>query len=537
MHVHQVIARTLADHGVDTVFGVLGDANLYLMDSFRREAGGRFVPFAHEVGAVPAANGYAQAGDRLGVATVTHGPGLTNTVTALVETVRGRTPVLVIAGDTADVDRENVQNIAQRELVTAAGAGFEQVRSPGTVVEDLAVAIRRALLERRPVVLNVPADFQWQEAEFQPSRPRLVAAHAITPDPTALDEAAGAIAAATRPLIIAGRGATSPAARAALVRLAERIGAPLGTTLVAKDLFRGEPHDLGIMGMLAHEVAREFAGQADCVLAFGAGLNKWTTADGALLDKKKLVQVDTDPAAINRWAPADVGVLGDAAIVAEALLDRLDAGVPSSGFASDGLARRLAAWPEFADRGTEDTLDIRTALLRLDAGFPAERTLAFDGGWWGRFGFTLTHVGHPSACVHSSHFGSIGLGMGCAIGAALAVPDRPVLLITGDGGFMNGGLAEFNTAVREGLDLVVAVLNDHGYEAERVQLLAKDLDPTIADFDWPDFAAVATSLGGRGYRVGTLAELDAALADINERDRPVLLDISVTQPPLAPRRP
>jgi acetolactate synthase-1/2/3 large subunit len=537
MHVHQVIARTLADHGVDTVFGVLGDANLYLMDSFRREAGGRFVPFAHEVGAVLAANGYAQAGDRLGVATVTHGPGLTNTVTALVETVRGRTPVLVIAGDTADVDRENVQNIAQRELVTAAGAGFEQVRSPGTVVEDLAVAIRRALLERRPVVLNVPADFQWQEAEFQPSRPRLVAAHAITPDPTALDEAAGAIAAATRPLIIAGRGATSPAARAALVRLAERIGAPLGTTLVAKDLFRGEPHDLGIMGMLAHEVAREFAGQADCVLAFGAGLNKWTTADGALLDKKKLVQVDTDPAAINRWAPADVGVLGDAAIVAEALLDRLDAGVPSSGFASDGLARRLAAWPEFADRGTEDTLDIRTALLRLDAGFPAERTLAFDGGWWGRFGFTLTHVGHPSACVHSSHFGSIGLGMGCAIGAALAVPDRPVLLITGDGGFMNGGLAEFNTAVREGLDLVVAVLNDHGYEAERVQLLAKDLDPTIADFDWPDFAAVATSLGGRGYRVGTLAELDAALADINERDRPVLLDISVTQPPLAPRRP
>jgi acetolactate synthase I/II/III large subunit len=532
MYVHEVVARTLADHGVDTVFGVLGDANLYLMDSFQRAAGGRYVAFANELGAVLAANGYAQAGARLGVATVTSGPGLTNTVTGLVEGVRGHTPVLVIAGDTAAVDRENVQHLAQRELVAAAGAGFVQVRSPGTVAEDLAVAVRRAVLEQRPVVAGVPADFHWQEAECPPARPKFVAPQAVAPDPSALDEAAGAIAGANRPLVLAGRGATGPAARAALVRLAGRIGAPLGTTLPAKDLFRGEPHDLGIIGTLANDVALELTGQADCVIAFGAGLNKWTTADGSLLAKKRLVHVDLDRAAISRWAPADVGVVGDAAVVAETLAARLgEADLPASGFASDGLARRLASWPEYADRGTGHALDIRTALIRLDAAFPADRTLAFDGGWWGQFGFNLVHVPHPSACVHTSHFGSIGLGLGSAIGAALAVPDRPTLLVTGDGGFMLGGLAEFHTAVRLGLRLVVAVLNDGGYEAERVHLRGRGLDPALASFDWPDFAAVATSLGGRGHRIRTLDELDQALDDIAEPDRPVLLDIAVTQPP------
>ncbi|GAA2448123.1 thiamine pyrophosphate-binding protein [Actinomadura vinacea] len=527
---HEAIAWALSDHGVTTVFGVLGDANLYAMDSFQRQAGGKFVSMSNEAGAVLAANGYARTSGRLGVATVTHGPALTNTVTALVESVRDRTPVLLIAGDTAVVDRENFQNISQRDVVVPTGAGFEQVRAPWTVDEDLATAVRRAVLERRPVVLNMPVDFQWEQVERSPAPRRWPAPQAVLPDPAVMDEAVGVVASAKRPIILAGRGAAAPDARKALLHLAGRIGAPVATTLRARDLFRDEPHDLGIFGTLSDEVALDTIMRSDCVIAFGASLNKWTTAEGSALEGKKLVQVDLDRVAPARHSGVHVGVVGDAATVAEDLVTWLDeADVRPTGFASPELAERLAArsGQDFKDRGTDATVDIRTALMRLESTFPKERTLVFDGGRFIHHAFRLLRVPEPSAYVHTVNFGSIGLGMGNAVGAAFGEPARPVLLVTGDGGFMLGGLAEFGSAVRHGLDLVVVVLNDGAYGAEHIQLRNKDMDPEISTFEWPDFGPVATALGGQGFTVRDRAELDEALAAIEHRDRPVLIDIKI----------
>lgn len=526
---HEAIARALADQGVTHIFGVLGDANLYMMDSFQRAAGGRYLSTSNEAGAVLAANGFARTAGGLGVATVTHGPALTNTVTALVESVRDRTPLLVIAGDTAVADRDNLQNVAQREVVLASGAGFEQLRAPNTLAEDVATAIRRALLERRPVVLNVPIDFQWQDVEYQPVPSRVVPAQAVRPDPAALDEALGIIASARRPIVLAGRGAGTAVGRTALLRLAERIGAPVATTLRGKDLFRGHAFDLGICGTLASPVALDTINRSDCVIAFGASLNKWTTAEDSLLQKKRVVHVDIDRDSIDRWGMADAGVVGDAAATADAIVDMLDAAeVSATGFASPELAEQLAAYDgAFTDCSTDSAVDVRTALKRIDAAFPADRTLVHDGGRWIFNSFTMLHVPEPEAYIHTVNFGSIGLGMGNALGAAFGKPDRPVLLITGDGGFMLGGLAEFSSAVRHKVDLVVVVLNDGAYGAEYIQFRNKNMDPAISTFDWPDFGPVATALGGEGFMVRNLAELDTALAAIPDRTRPMLIDIKV----------
>lgn len=133
------------------------------MDSFQRETKGTFYAMAHEAGAVLAANGFSRTSGRVGVACITHGPALTNTVTALVECVKYGSALLVVAGDTAVAEREHLQNVPQREIVIASGAGFEQVRSPQTVVEDVSVGMRRAVLESRPIVLNVPVEFQWAD--------------------------------------------------------------------------------------------------------------------------------------------------------------------------------------------------------------------------------------------------------------------------------------------------------------------------------------------------------------------------------------
>ena len=161
MKLHDALARALAEHGVDTMFGLTGDANLFLVDRFMREHKGTYVSAAHEAGAVLMAHGYASVTGRVGVATVTHGPAFTNTVTALIEGVRSHTPILLIAGDTPVVDKEHIQAVDQRSVILGTGVGFEQVRSLDTAVVDLSTAMRRALVERRPVVLNVPVDLVW----------------------------------------------------------------------------------------------------------------------------------------------------------------------------------------------------------------------------------------------------------------------------------------------------------------------------------------------------------------------------------------
>src|SRR5262249_54144755 len=156
--------------GVDTIFGLIGDANLFFCDDFQRECGGRFVSVAHEASAVLAANGYAHTTGRVGGATVTHGPGLTNTLTPLVEAARDRAAVVLIAGDTRDA--AHLQCIDQAAVVTPTGAGFEEVSSAAALTDGVTTAFQRAVSERRPIVLSVPVDLQWQEIEYTaPVRP------------------------------------------------------------------------------------------------------------------------------------------------------------------------------------------------------------------------------------------------------------------------------------------------------------------------------------------------------------------------------
>jgi acetolactate synthase I/II/III large subunit len=527
---HEAAARSFADQGIDTIFGLIGDGNLYMMDSFQRAAGGTYYSFANEASGVLAASGYASTSGKLGVATVTHGPAFTNTVTPLIEGVKSHTPILLIAGDTAVLDRENLQNISQRDITIAAGAGFEQVRAPGTIAEDVATAVRRAWAERRPIVLNVPVEFQWQEVDYTPAPVRHIAPQAVAPDPAVLEEAVGLIAGSNRPIVLAGQGAANAEARAALVRLAHRIGAPLATTLRGRELFLGEPHNLGIFGTLSHEVALDAISQADLVIAFGASLNYLTADRGGTLAGKKIVQVDTERAALNQFSPIHLGIVGDSVTAAAGLVELLDeAEVKPTGFASPQLAERLASYhgAEYADMSTEHTVDIRTAVRMIDQVLPGDRTFVTDVGRFMVTALANVHVREPRAYVHTASFGAIGLGMANAIGAYFGAPGRPVLLVTGDGGFMLGGLTEFSAAVRHGADVVVCVLNDGAYGAEHIQFRRKDMDPAISTFPWPDLGPIATDLGGRGFTVHNVEELAAALHAIETRDRPVLIDIKI----------
>ncbi|MDQ0419722.1 thiamine pyrophosphate-dependent acetolactate synthase large subunit-like protein [Peteryoungia aggregata LMG 23059] len=524
-YVFQVIARAVWDHQAETVFGLMGDANLFMIDHYVRECGGRFVPAAHEGSAVLMALAYAHVQDRVGVASITHGPALTNCVTALTEGARGGIPLVLLAGDTPVLHPRHLQSIDQREVVKATGAGFEQMRAPETATQDVARAFYRARAERRPIVLNMPADFMWHRQPYEAFRHAVFDAPALVPEGDALDTAIGMIASAKRPLILAGAGACR--ARDQIIRLADRLEAPLATTLKAKGLFSGHPFNMEIFGTLSTPAAYGVMAKADCIICFGSGLHDFTTDRGTLLRGKRLVQVEVDPRKIGHNLHPDVALVADAGLTADNMVYWLDqAEIPPSGFTHELDITALTAHPSGdREKAKPGSVNYVWALEALEQSLPDKRVLVTDGGRFMTEVWCRISAPDPGSFLVTANFGSIGLGLQEAIGAGIAAPDRPVVLFTGDGGFMMGGINEFNTAVRLGLDLIVILCNDSAYGAEHIQFVDRKMDPGLTTFEWPSFAAVANALGGRGIVVTSADELDLAIEAIADRKVPLLIEL------------
>lgn len=521
---HAAIAQALADHGVTTMFGVVGEGNIHVIAELADSHGVRYVKAAREDGAVLMAGGYASVTGEVGFATVTHGPGLTNTITALTHLARASLPIVLFAGDTEAAVPFGRQRIDQGALIAPTGAGFHPLH--GT--DDVARAIGRARVERRPIVLNAPVDVQKAAPYLPSARTTMAGPQAVSPDTDALDLAAGAIAASRRPVIVAGRGAVLADARKSLLTLADRIGAPVATTLRAKDFFRGEPFDLGICGTLSHGVAVETLLAADCVIVFGASLNSDTTAHGSLMEGKRIVHIDVDATRLGQRTDVTVAVQADAHRAAATLVewfDELDTR-RDGGLCTEELRNRLARWDPRDDWAphTGAAVDGRELTLLLDQAFPRDRTYVSDSGRFMLPGYAWLHVPEPTAFVETVDFGSIGLGLATAVGAALGRPDRPVLCTVGDGG-LTMELAELLTAVQYRLDLTVVVFNDSAYGAEVAitDRIGKSHElPRLGDVD---FAAIARQMGADGLTVTRPADLPSIAGAIRDRRGPLLIDV------------
>ena len=529
--VHQLLAASLAAHEPGCMFGVMGDANLFMVDSFIRREGGRYVAAAHEANAVLMALAYAQIADSVGVATITHGPGLTNAVTALVEGVKGSTPLVLLCGDTAPGDLQHLQKIRQREIVAATGAGFIELRSPDTAAVDLAVAFRRAAEERRPIVLNMPINLQWLETDQPPVVHRVASTGYATLTGAALDSALGLIAGAKAPIVLAGRGATSEAARSALVRLARTIEAPLATTLRAQGLFTGEPWNIGLFGSLSQSGSLDIIGQSDCLIVFGASLGKYTTSHVSLTRGKKIVQVMHRADQIGLHAAPEIGLVGDPALTAEAMADRLmEAEIAPSGFAhGDPPAQTgdIAADNDITAGKKGGLVAIDAAFAYLHRAIPADRTLVVDLGRFSSTAWLGLPVQSPRSLVHAVNFGAIGCGLSEAIGASFAQENRPTVLVAGDGGFLLSGLSEIATAVAHKRNLIIILCNDGCYGAEYVQFTARGMDPSLSMIHSLDFAPIAVAMGASAVTVRSPDDLERAGAAIADTSRPLIIDLKL----------
>ncbi|HEY1488445.1 MAG TPA: thiamine pyrophosphate-binding protein, partial [Micromonosporaceae bacterium] len=474
------------------------------------------LPYAdtrHENAAIAMATGYASAAQRLGVCIISRGPGTTNGLTAAVNASRGDSAVLIITGDEWLSEPVNTTQLPDAKALDAKALGASCAlpvftpQSTESLRDTLSDAISCALTGRA-VLLTLPRDLlETPVLVTEPLTPRV-------PTPVADPAAESAIAATVavlessrHPLIIAGAGAYAAGAGPVLVELAERIGGALATTLRGKDMFAGHPYNLGIVGSFSHAAGRRLIDQADSILVFGASLNRYTTNGGTSLPAVPLVQIDSDRSHIGRYHRADVAVVGDSRLVAEqlvaALAQRDDTDRPWHTEATRQFLAEFDLADDFVAETSRRTMDPRSLVLELDRLLPRDRAVVTDNGNF--FGFVPPHISVPSPDRFklSSDFAVIGLGLGTALGTAVARPGVPTVLFIGDGGLLMS-LGELETLARIDVPLLVIVMNDSAYGAERHFLELRGLSGKVAQFPDTDFGPVAEALGVSAATVRSL---------------------------------
>lgn len=534
--VYETVSAGLAKGGTEVVFGVMGSGTDQITRELVEVMGVRYVATRHEHGAVAMADGYHRATGRIGVALVSADAGVTNAMTALTTAHLARSSVLVIAGDQAATSKADQTRVDQVPILAALGVRTVLL-SQKTAERDLEYALRQLDLGRGPVVLNLPWDIGNERdpgsAPLHPLRrePRL-RWDAVASSGT-LDDLMGLVALAERPLVLAGRGAVKAGAAPVLRQLAEATGAVTATTLLAKSLFRDDPYSLGVCGSFSTESSAAAIAEADLVLAFGCSLNSHTRGHGALFAGARVIQVDADADALGRWGPIHLGVVGDVAAIGHQLLDAAgalaEAGADPQRWRTPAMADRIAAfdpWPGPDLMAAPPGFASPYEVMRLcDDVLPRERLVAIDIGYFLSFPAVYLTPGAAPSMICPWEYGAIGCALGPALGAAMGRPDLYPVLVVGDGG-MAATLNELDTVVRCGVPMLVLVMDDGGYRAERELFRRREQSTATADTPSPNFVGVARALGFDATQVRSGGEMRSTLAGLR-LDRPTLVQVMI----------
>jgi thiamine pyrophosphate-dependent acetolactate synthase large subunit-like protein len=392
------------------------------------------------------------------------------------------------------------------------------------------------LQQRRTVLLNLPLDVQTLPATG-PMAPASLARPLPPPSPPAdprdVERLANALRGAHRPVFVAGRGARGPGCRTALERLADRCGALLATSAVAKGLFAGNPWSLDVSGGFASPLAAELIGGADLVVGWGCTLNMWTMRHGRLIAPgATVVQVDVDADALGAHRELTFGVRGDVVGVARAAGKALGGERP--GYRIDQRRGQITTGVRWRDVVFEPAtepgrIDPRTLTIALDDLLPAERIVSVDSGNFMGYPSMFLDVPDEFGFCFTQAFQSVGLGLATAIGAALARPDRLPVAALGDGGLLMGA-SELETVARLGLPMVVIVYDDAAYGAEVHHFGPHGAPLDTVRFPETDLAAVADGFGFEGITVRRPEDLRAVASWIEgPRAAPLLIDAKVTR--------
>ena len=529
----RLVAKTLKAHGVEVVFALCGDHTNAIFDGCASE-GVRIVDARDERGAAWMACGYALSTGRTGVVLVTGGPGLTNTVTALADAQLSGVPIVCITGGVGLAQRGHGHpgDLDQIAVVRPVSKWAATVTDGADAGEFLAAAFGHARAGRPGVaVLEIPVDVSLQPTEADAGAP--LPAEPVEPDPERVAVARAAIAAAQRPVVIAGSGAFWSGAGDALESFVERARVPLftirgGRGLVADDheLCFGFPNFLAGPAQIAY-------GESDVVLVIGTKLDLML-AGGAFNPGATVVRVDSDPGAFALGRAADVEIVADAARTLEAL----GAGfgpLPTQAWLDRLNVARETQRATLAERAAIAGDPIHPARLvgELAAALPRDAIVCVDAGELALWAVEALPAMEPGSQMSSlgSAMGALGMGVPWAVGAKIAHPDRPVVVLSGDGSFGFGAM-ELDTAARHGAPVAVVIGNDGGWGIVRHMQQLVHGRTVASDLAGTAYEKLADMAGGHGERVTRPADLEVALHNAIASKMPVVVNVAIDPDPM-----
>ena len=549
----EAFVETMVAQGVTDIFGIVGSAYMDALDIFPA-AGIRFIPVAHEQGAVHMADGYARVSGRHGVCIGQNGPGVTNFVTGVAAAYWAHSPVVMITPETGSMTMGlgGFQETEQLPIFSKITKYQGHVMNPKRIAEITSRCFDRALLEMGTTQLNIPRDYFYGDIEVEIPQPIRIGKGAG--DEAALDEAARMLAEAKFPVILAGGGVMFAEGTKEAIALAELLHAPVANSYLHNDTFpASHPLWCGPLGYQGSKAAMKLISQADVVLALGSRLGPFGTLPQYGLDywpkNAKIIQIDTDAKVLGLVKPISVGINGDAKAAAAALIKRLQgktlACQQNKAERDKKIKAEKSAWESELDKWTHETdpysieisknssyMHPRQMLRELEKAMPKHAMVSTDIGNICSVSNSYLRFEEPRSMLAAMSFGNCGYAFPVACGAKVAAPDRPAIAYVGDGAW---GISfnELLTCAREKIGVTVVLFNNGQWGAEKknhVDFYSQRYQGV--ELENPSWVAVAKSFGCEGILVDKLSDVGPALQQSvkNQTEgRTTVLELMVTK--------
>ena len=519
----EAIVHLLKDYGIDTAFGIPG---VHTIEMYRNLAatGIRHVLVRHEQGAGFAADGYARATGKPAACFLISGPGLTNAATPIAQAYSDSVPMVVIA--TTNLRQEigkgwgPFHELRNQRLIAEQFCAYAgQAMSPEDIPDIMARAFAAMTSGRpRPVYIEIPRDILSEPAtgDWVMRKP----APAPAPRTEQVAEAAHALASAKQPMILAGAGAAG--ASAALTRITEMLGATVISSFCGKGVV-DETHPNVLGACLSIPEARSLVASADVVLAIGTELSTVDASNNTLEFNGTLIRVDVDASKMSDRYAADLTILADAELSAEALEHTL-ADLPLSGAAASWSEARETARAALNRFGAPRAREHRAVLEAIKRTVPADAILVSDMTQLAYTGNNFYPTNGPRRWLHPASYATLGYALPTAIGAQIACPDRAVISLAGDCGFQFT-CQELATAAEQKLPLVQILWNNEALGEIRDAMIGAQIAPVEVQGLNPDFVALAKAYHWKAYRASSLAKLETMIKTALSSDGPTLIEV------------
>lgn len=527
----EILVKSLLNEGVDTIFGYPGGSVLNIYDYlYKYKDKIKHYLSCHEQSAAHAADGYARSTGRVGVCIATSGPGATNLVTGIATAYMDSVPLVAITGN---VPKDLLGKDSFQEVdITGITMPITKHNFIVKDVNELQKTIRKAFYIARegrpgPVLIDIPKDITINKTEYQDLEPLEVEPKTKHITKSVLEEVAKYINESSKPLIYAGGGVINSGATEELINFAEKLNAPVATTLMCRGAIPSE-HKLntGMIGMHGSNASNILATKCDLIIALGARFSDRVISDKEFINNAKVIQIDVDPAEVNKNVKVDSFIIGDIKVALQKLMPLIEAKKNEEWLNKVEELKLLAVTKNNNDDGEELTPRfLFEKLSEMDNGDFIITTEVGQHQMWTAQYFNFKT---PRTLISSGGLGTMGFGLGASIGVKVANPDKTVFNIAGDGSFgMNCN--EFATAVKYNIPIKVIVMNNNALGMVRQwQSLFYEARYSQTTLDRAtDFVKLAEAFGGVGFRVENREELEGVLKETLAVNKPVIIDYRI----------